>query len=557
VNRLPTQILTLCSALLFIVRVTLADGTVEGRVISVAGNSAFINIGRDNGAFVGSRVIFKLRNGDLVEAPIVDITAGNARVDLPIGSVLPASGDRADVEVKQEEPAKPEQKPTENPADQTPPAQKPPEHPPWQSEFTKDPNAPLLAPAFGTRPSDRPMTVKGRSYSTIRITDDIENGNTYTYARSGLWLDVRNPLGDGGRLLFQGESEYRSQPGVNSDNEGFDANLMRLSYAWGLDREAPFRGEVGRFISVWLPELGVFDGAEGAVRLQNGISMGAGTGYYPTDTEELPSGQDDFGFHVFADYQDESAPRLFQATIGYQQTFDDGETDRSLVIGRILANPSDDVRLFGMAMVDLYDNNDTLETSTAEITQAVLQASFRFTPTTGGILSYSHYAWPELNNDQSVFVPPWLVTDGQVDRFTGTWWTKLDKDWRLSLRGNWWQDQSREGYGGEVSLDWTMPTERPSLSFITVYYEDAAYTEGLGLRLQNQTQFGDFNLLLGYDGFMYTTDVDVGESGYLNNAIRGDITWSKGPWYFDIDASYLFGDGVDGIAVGLSVQYRF
>lgn len=554
------RLLTVCSAVLLMARIALADATIEGRVISIAGNSAYINIGRDNGTFVGAKVIFKLRSGELVEATITELTAGNARVDLAPGSVLPTMGDRVDVEVKPSEQAPTAEAPKQTPeqkSEEQSGEKKPTEHPPWKSEFTKDPNAPLLAPAFGTRPEDRPMTVKGRSYSTIRVTEDFESGNTYTYARSGLWLDVRNPLGDGGRLLFQGESEYRSQSAVNSDNEGFDANLMRLSYAWGLDREAPLRGEVGRFVSVWLPELGIFDGAEAAVRLENGISLGAGAGYYPTDTEELPEGTDDFGFHAFADYQDESAPRLFQATVGYQQTFDSGENDRSLVIGRVLANPSDDVRLFGMAMLDLYDSNDTLETSTAELTQAVGQASFRFTPTTGGILSYSHYAYPELNDDPSVFVPPWLVTDGFVDRFSGTWWTKVDKDWRLSLRGNWWQDQSREGYGGEASLDWTMPTERPSLSYIAVYYEDAAYTEGLGLRLQNQTQFGDFNLLLGYDGFMYTTDVDLGESGYLNNAIRSDITWSKGPWFVDLDVSYLFGDGVDAVTVGISVQYRF
>lgn len=545
------RLLTICSAALCIVRFSIAETTVEARVVSVAGNSVYLDAGRDNGVFEGARVLFKLRSGQTVEATVIDLTAGNARAEFAPGALLPTAGDTASVETEPQGPPTPEEPATE-------PEKKPaPDHAPWRSELTKDANAPLLAPAFGTRPQDRPMSVKGRSYSTIRVTEDFEHDTSYTYARSGLWLDVRNPLGDGGRLLFQGETEYRSQPSVNSDNEGADANLMRLSYAFGLDREAPFRGEFGRFISVWLPELGIFDGAEGAVRLENGVTLGAGAGYYPTDTEELPNGDADFGFHAFADYQDESAKRLFQATLGFQQTFQGSDTDRSLVIGRILANPSDDLRLFGMVMVDLYDSNDTIETSTYEVTQAVAQASFKFTPTTGGILSYTHTAFPELKQDQSVFIPPWLVTDGYVDRVSGTWWTKLDKDWRLSLRGNWWQDQSREGYGGEVSLDWTMPTERPSNSFISIYYEDAAYTSGMGLRLQNQTQFGDFGLLVGYDGFLYNTDVDVGDSGYINNAVRGDVTWSKGPWFVDVDASYVFGDGEDAVSVGISLQYRF
>lgn len=526
----------------------LAEGSIDATVVSVAGNSIYLDAGRDAGVVAGARVVFRLASGELVEATVIDVTAGNARAELKPGSAMPSPGDGASIDAPEPEPGQ-----ANEPARTPPPA-----HAPWRSQLPADPNAPLLAPAFGTRPGDRPTTVHGRVYSTYRFIDDRANDRSYSYGRSGLWLEAHNLLGDGGRFRFQGEGEYRSASSINSDNEGLDASVLRLSYAWGLDREAPFRGEVGRFVSFYMPELGIFDGVEGALRLENGLSVGAGTGYYPMDTEELPTAGDDFGFHVFADYRDEESPRLFQATLGYQQTFHEGEADRSVVVGRILANPTDSVRLFGMAMVDLYDSTDTLETSAAEVTQAVAQASFRFTPTTGGILSYTRTAYPELDRDEFAYLPPWLVTDGFVDRVSGSWWTKLDPNWRLSARGNWWRDQSREGYGGEVSLDWSLPTETPSSLLAAIYFDDAAYVSGTGLRLQGQMQFGDFHCFLGYDGFMYTTETDFGDaSDRFSNRIRGDVTWQHGQWFLDVEGSYVFGDDEDAVTLGVSAQYRF
>jgi len=536
------------AALLCLAGLAIADSAIDANVVSVAGNSIYLDAGRDAGVTAGARVVFRLAGGELVEATVIDVTAGNARAELKPGSAMPSPGDRASVDALDAA--------VESAAASTPASPAP--HAPWRAQLPTDPNAPLLAPAFGTRPEDRPATFHGRLYSTYRFIDDRHSDRTYSYGRSGLWLEGRNLLGDGGRLRFQGEGEYRSASSVHSDNEGLDASILRLSYAWGLDRDAPFRGEVGRFVSAYLPELGIFDGAEAVIRFEGGLSLGAGAGAYPLDTEELPNAGDDLGFHVFADYLDEDSPRVLQATLGYQQTFHAGAADRSLVIGRILANPSDSVRLFGMAMVDLYDSTDTLESNAAEVTQAVAQASFRFTPTSGGILSYTRTAWPELDRDEYEYFPPWLVTDGFVDRMSGSWWTKLDQHWRFSARGNWWRDQSREGYGGELALDWTLPVERPSSLMASVYFDDAAYVSGAGVRVQGQMQFGDFHCFLGYDGFLYTTESEfVDSSERLSNRIRGDVAWQRGAWLLDVEASYVFGDDEDAVTLGVTAQYRF
>lgn len=539
-----------CLALLCVDGVSVGQDHIDATVVSVSGRSVYINVGRNLGVAPGARVVFRLRNGDQVAATVVDVSSNNARAELEDGTAVPSTDDRAMVDVESPAP--------EGTAASAEPSRAIPEHPPWRAQL--DPNAkdaPLLSPAFGAAPNQQPTTIRGRVFTTFRNTQDLQNDNSYIYARAGLWFEARNPFNDGGRILFRGDSTYQGATGPYFDSDELEGRIQRFSYAWGLDQNAPFRGEIGRFFSYYLPELGIVDGAEGAFRFDGGVSIGAGAGYYPTTTEDLFGG-DDYGFHVFADYQPDGLDRTLQATLGFQQTFHQGEADRSVVIGRFVANPSDDLRLFGLVKVDLYDSNDSLESGTAEVTQAFAQASFRFSPSSGANISYVHTSWPELKRSEFALMPPELVSDGYVDRVSTTLWTRFDKNWRGSLRGYYWKDQSRDGYGGEAGVDWSLPTAVASSLFASVYYEDAAYTTGFGVRLQAQADLGDFMLFVGYDGFAYTTDTVVpGQSEYIRNSIRGDIGWGSGPWWWDIDATYNFGDYENSIAIGISAEYRF
>lgn len=565
------RILIGCLALMCVGGLATADAEIAATVVAVSGRSAYLDVGRKAGVFQGARVKIRLKSGALVTATIADVSATNARAEFEEGTAMPAPEDQAEVEIEAPAPKPPVAAEGATAGDGhsgdagaaagatgTDTARTVPEHPPWRQTLApQSADAPLLAPAFGTRPEDRPVTIKGRSYSVLRAIRDQQNGNDYLYARTGLSLEMRNAFGDGGRLRFQGDTEHRSVRGPWDDESESRTRVQRFSYAWGLDRDAPFRGEVGRFFSAWLPELGIVDGGEAALRFENGVSIGAGAGYYPTTTEDLLGG-DDYGFHVFADYQPEGDGRTFQGTIGFQQTFHEGEADRSLLVGRVTANPTDDIRLFGLAMVDLYGAEDTVETGSAELTQLQAQASFRFTPATGASVSLIHTSWPELKRDDYSFLPPEMIGNGYVDRVSAMFWTRLDKDWRLTARSHAWRDDTREGYGGELSLDWTLPTETASSLYGAVYYEDSAYTSGAGVRVQGHANLGAFQLFLGYDGFAYNTDtVTGGPSDHLRHAVRGDLSWGEGQWFWDIDAAYTFGDDEESFALGVSVQYRF
>ncbi len=529
----------------------LAQSRLDTTVVTVSGRSVYINAGKRAGVVAGARVVFRLANGDKVESVIVDVSASSARAELEESLTLPAVDDKAEVEIPS-----PQTQDTQQPTEE-PPAKPVPEHPPWQlNEGTRDPNTPLLAPAFGTRPEDRPMSIHGRVFATMRGNKDLENDTNSSYMRLGTWIEAKNPFGKGGRLLFEGDADYRNTD-AGSDGSDTNARIQRLSYAWGTDQHSPYRAEVGRFYSYSLPEIGLVDGAEASLRLENGWSIGAGGGLYPLPDESLTSG-DDYGAHVFADYRADGKDSWMQGTIGFQQTWHEGEVDRSLLIGRVNARPTKDLFLFGSVMIDLYGSEDTVKSELADITQLVAQVSYNISKETGVNGTVTRTTWPELKRNEYVNLPPELVRDGYVDRVSGSWWRKFGKDWRLTARGHAWWDQDREGLGGEVAVDWYSQDTSNSSLYGALYFEDSSYTTGAGVRLQAQRDLGPTRIFVGYDGFSYTTDTLADtDNNFLRHLLRADVSWSSGSWYFDIDMSYTLGDNEHAISLGATAHYRF
>lgn len=524
---------------------------LDTTIVTVSGRSVYISVGRRAGVVVGARVVFRLASGEKVESVIADVSASSARVELADDLTLPAIDDKAEIEIPQAQTA-PEALTTSEPTKPVP------EHPPWTlNEGARDPNQPLLAPAFGTRPEDRPMTVHGRVFATVRGTRDLENDSTSTYMRLGTWIEAKNPFHNGGRLLFEGDTDMRTIDSGRSDSTDANARIQRLSYAWGLDQHARYRTEAGRFYSYALPELGLVDGVEGALRFENGWSIGAGAGLYPLPSESLTSG-DDYGMHIFADYRAEGRDEWLQSTVGFQQTWHKGEVDRSLLIGRINARPTKDLSLFGSVMIDLYGSEDTIKSEAADITQLVAQVNYTINKLTGVSGTITRTTWPELKRNEYVNLPVDLIADGYVDRVSGSVWRKIDESWRLTARGHAWQDQDREGFGGELSADWYAQDKANSSLYGALYYEDSAYTTGFGVRLQGQRDIGPVRVFAGYDGFMYSTDtLAETDNDFMRHMLRADVSLSSGKWYWDIDVGYIVGDNEQSISLGMTAQYRF
>lgn len=536
-----------------------AKAPLDALVVSVSGRSVYINAGRNARIASGARVVFSLTTGERIEATIVDVAASSARAELSEGSLVPAINDRAEVEVEVavETSAAVPGGTSQQPAG-TPEATPIPTHPPWsRQEGQRTSDTPLLAPAFGTSPKERPTVVKGRVFTNVRVTRDLENASTFTYMRAGTWLEVHNPFGDGGRILFEADTDYRNSGTSGGDTSDQNSRLKRLSYAWGLDQHATFRGEAGRFYSQTLPEIGLIDGGEAAIRFEDGWSIGGGAGMYPSPSDTLNSG-DDYGFHLFADYQAEDDNRWLQSTAGFQQTWHLGEVDRSLVIGRVNVRPNTDLSIFGSLLVDLYGPGDTVKTQVADITQLVAQATYQLDPKAGINGSFTRTTWPELKRDEFVNLPPELIADGFVNRASGSACRKVGDEVRLTGRAHYWTDQDRTGHGAEASADWNAGGESNESYYGSVYYEDSTFTKGVGARLQGRRDLGPVRVFAGYDVFGYSTNtLFAGDGNFLRHSLRASVNWSRGKWSWDIETGYTFGTSEESLNLGAYVQYRF
>lgn len=533
-----------------------AQPPIDAVVVSVSGRSVYLSLGERAGVRAGAHVVFVLTSGERIEGTIIDVSSSSARAEVAEGSAVPALEDRAEVEAVAPEadapsvPAiQPDGKSESKPV---------PQHAPWtRREPGRGAEQPLLAPAFGTRPEDRPSSVRGRVFSVFRHTRDFENNSDYSYARFGTSLEMKNPFKDGGRFLFDAETDLRVSDTFGENKSELQGRVQRFSYAWGLDQHSPYRLELGRFCSQTLPEIGTIDGAEASVRFENGWSIGGGVGSYPTPIEDDGWG-DDLGFHVFADYQSESDTEWVQGTLGFQQTWHRGEVDRSVFIGRVNARPTRDLTLFGSVMVDLYGSEDTSKDLFADVTQLITQASYQFNSQTGVSGSLIRTTWPEIKRGDFHLLPKELLSDGYIDRVSGSVWRKLGTNFRLSARAHAWQDQDRDGFGGELSADWYGAGSGGSSMYGSVYLEDSAYTDGVGARLQARHDFGEVRLSAGYDAFLYSTSTALGgDDSFIRHTLRGDVSWSIGRWYWDLETTYDFGDREEALTVGMYAQYRF
>ncbi|MCX5660125.1 MAG: hypothetical protein NTW19_10440 [Planctomycetota bacterium] len=583
---------------------------VAVEVTASSGRSMYLNAGRKAGIAPGQRVRV-VSNGRTIEGVVIAVTGTSARVDLLAEIALPEVGARGEVEIPDEVAPKPGAAPLHFAATQPattqpaatqpaatqpastqpastrpagtqpgdgPPASQPagevidvtrpgapggggdrktPVHPAWPSKTDPaDPDAPLLAPV-SRRPEERPTKITGRVATDIFVGHNMspDNHRNFLDSRLTLSIDVTNPFGQGGRLQFLGiaEGDYRELSSGSETNLKFNPELF--SYAIGGEDYSPYRFEIGRFYSYYVPELGLLDGAEGALIFQNGVTLGAGAGFYTVPFSELDWGTD-YGFHLFANYETKKNPGLFSATVAYQKTWHDGAPDRDQITGRFNYHPIKPLWLNGSFRADIYTGGDTLKGAGIELTEAWGQARYAVTDKWTVSGTYSRYTWPELKNSQFNALPPELVMHGRVDRAEASTSYDLTKSLRLGARLNYWIDQDGDGSGGEIDADWTPDWIGPTLH-AAIYQINGPLASGTGGRIELRKNLGKSDAFLGYEAFQYQTSTGFGSSNLLRNTVRGGVSWRFKQWYYSASTDYNFGDGQDAISLNLHAEYRF
>ena len=390
------------------------EKVVAVQVTTTVDGSVYLNHGRDIGLQVGDRVALFPPGAGQIEVVVRSLSHTSARAELPPGLALPPVGTIGEATVvtvvqKQRSPRR------------TAGVR---EHPPSTRQLTPhDPQQPLLAPTYGQRPDQRPMSVDGRWFLFGQWNrDDRQNQSSdYLLARTGVRADVNNAFGLGERTRLAGEFRTRRVM-LDDTRDQTDQNgrIDLASVSFGNEGYAPLGAEVGRFLSPYLPEIGLLDGVEVVARYQGGLRVGGGFGAYPRPFPARNSG-DDLGAHAFIDYVADDR-RSFAAAAGVQKTWHKGSPDRDLIVLRTEWRPNQQWSVLTNAKVDIYTASDKLKGAGIELTELLTQV--RWNERTVGVgMMASHFAWPELKRFEYQFLTPELVQDGAVDRVSADgWW---------------------------------------------------------------------------------------------------------------------------------------
>lgn len=529
--------------------------TVQVQVTAVAGRDVFLDHGRDAGLQPGMRVRLLPAGAPGLVATVRAVSSRSASAEVAPGLPLPVAGTYGEVEV------------TDEPTRQEPDAptlanrgRAAPDHPPWtRQEPARQGDTPLLAPAFGQPASARPMTWRGRVVGQLDWTRDDAGARSsdYLLARLGVDTDVRNAFGDGGLLRVAGDIERRGTDLLDDGSHSDDrARIERLSYRRGDEDYSGWRGEVGRFVSEYVPEFGLIDGVEGVVRLTNGVDLGAGFGALPLPFPARTAGED-VGAHLFAQVRGDG-DRPWTALAALQKTWHQGAPDRDQLFGRAQLQPSQDLWLWTSARVDVYGSSDTRKSSDVEVTEA--WAQLRWQPQKrryGAALMASHYRWPDLKRREFATLPDDLVAHGHLERLGASAWTDLSDRLRLDGRVDLFFDRDSTGTAGEVRLDVDRVLEAKTTASVAVFYSDGSYLSGPGLRLEARRPCGAVDVAAGYEMLRWTQDVGDSSATNTRQSAHLDLGWRRSAWDVSLSSRVWFGDGESAMSLDLFGQYRF
>jgi hypothetical protein len=532
---------------------------VSMRVISTEPRIAVVDHGSVDGLALKDRVTFRTRTGARVEGTIVRVDARTAGVELDDPTVSLPAGTRAEARVPKARLSVPIPPPPPAAVPTTAPDQAVPEHPPWEradDEWTQD--QPLLSQIRPFRPYERQPRTIGRVYSILDYIYNTEGERSDTFARLGTDLTFENIFHQGGTLHFDAEENYRNTDVPDDDDEeGTNFRLDRLSYAFGGDRFAPNRVELGRFLQHELPEFGVLDGLEWSQRTNGGNTFGASVGFMPEPDEDQHTGDDAQFAASYRWIVDESELLSFQA--GYQKTFHDGDADRDLFVAKLLYFPPRDWDFSATAWLDWYTSGDTTKDSGPELTQAYVTTGRTFDGGSSLRATYTHRAFPEIERNEFLPVTAAQLADDRSDRATLSGRHVAARNLALTGLIGAWDDEDETGGDAEGGFQVDNFLFEHATFDASGFGVVGRFNTTLGWRASIGTQSSHGQWRFGYEGTL--NDIDGFESD--NNSIpqhRVGVsfdTYGDSGWSFSTHVDGLFFDSESAVLVGLFLQRSF
>ena len=425
-------------------------------------------------------------------------------------------------------------------------------HPGWTAPPPGwDDQQPLLSSPWGDAGPQRMADWRGRAYFGYDRYDDLEqSGRGSQTFRSGFELDGRDIFDEGD--VFELDLEYRQRAieriGEPTETDG-RLRLDRLAYGRDSTRGRPGAWRAGRFHQFGVPEFGVLDGVEFARLPALGFGYGASVGWMPHLYGDFETFQD---LQAAAYTRYTGAGGAFDAGVGLQKTWDDGATDRDLVLLEAAWRPRSGFHAYGTAWLDYYGTDERVgQGSGFELTQAFLGAGWRGKQGAGFLASVSRISFPALTTDQGFLPPTGDPLDLRNDRLRLDAWTPLGSVLRAGASAWRWDDEEESGGGGELRLD-AYRLAGGSLGLGgAVYADQGLYTDLLGVRLQARwtTMSGGWSLSWRGEDLESALAGGGGTTTGLHQAVRAGwdaelgAGWSLSLWYqldngADQDAGY-------------------
>lgn len=420
---------------------------LELRVTGARPGVVDVDRGSLDGLAVGDRVRFAPRDGAALEGLVESAEERTAVVTLDDARAVLAAGTRGEARIPASRAATPEPSPTPRKRKSTA------QQKPWRNRDEEyQPNQPLLTRVRPLRPEERPSRITGRWYAIADHIQSSEDERADSFARAGLALDGENLLGHGERLRIDGEFNWRRTDVPDDGDETLTrGRLDRMSYSIGGTRFDSTRLEFGRFLQSGMPEFGVLDGIEWSARADDGTRVGASLGFMPEPDPEQSTG-DDFQAAAFYRWSSDPSERWTIAT-GYQKSLHELDADRDLFVLDVRGTNESSWRISGTAWLDYYTASDRGKSEGLEPTQVLASAGRHWDGGSSLDLTYTHFAYPELERDEFGFWSSSALSDAHHDRIALASRYVLGRAWTLRSRLGGWVDQDQSGGDGELGLD--------------------------------------------------------------------------------------------------------
>jgi hypothetical protein len=502
------------------------DVEVDVRVLAVRGNVVEIDRGTNAGAAPGDTVVLR----PLAEAEVT-------------GTVRSVSSDTATVILATPSPGLAPGVPgvLRLPRDRFP-----------------DPDAAVVLP----RPEERPTVWGGRVLlGAYHLQDDGALPRTDSVGRLGLALDGTNPFGLGGRasVALELRSERTDYDAVDlEDDDSTYLRIDQLSYVWGGTRGRSGRFEVGRFLSVAFPELGLLDGVELSYRFDGGARIGTSAGsLVALDRERsfenapqaalwalVPFGEDDHG----------------ELGVALQETWYEGEQDRDLLVSRLRWTDGGAWRADATAWVDLYRSDDSAASEGLDLTEARVGVT-RSTPRGAGVrLDLAEIRFPSTRRYRSQEFTPEELLATETTTLSLAAWTPLGARGSLDGRVGVWEDEDTDGGWGDVGYEHRLRGDGIDRAGIGLFLARDRARDVIGARTRVSGPAWQGRWTLGVDGGFYerASTVDAGEEELLQGALRAG--WNGGlgrGWSLYLDTALRFGDDQSALSFDFTLQRSF